>query len=866
MPEPPESVGADLNRTKPAVTGHGLSRLWLPALWLSAFLVYAATTARDVLPADSGEFQLIAAGWGIGHPPGYPLYTLVSALWVRLVAVGTLPYRANLLSAALAASTLAVLAKAVALWATTLDAAPQRARGGGMLAALALGTASTFWAQATTANIRMPTMLFVACGFLALARYGASGDVARPRQQSLIGLAIVAGLGVGHHPSLAFVAVGWLVYLVCLSPRLLIQPRNWYRAAIAAAVAWLLPQLYLPLRGAMQDVPLNPGGLASWQGFWDHVLARGFSGDMLAYATARDLALRLPLLPTLFRMQFPGLVLIAIAIGWVWLLYRDRGIALSLVAAWLVQTTITITYRAPQTVEYLMPAYVPMALALGLAAAVRPAPKLSTLRHLTAVIALAVPISLAIQLPGHVRDFAVLATDTSIRARTEPLLEQAPADATILADWHWATPIWVLQAVEGRAPGVTVTYVHPEEERAYDDVWYARATAAGNAVLFTTHAYAWDKWTAAPVGGGYRLYLRPLTDLPTELGFSPAKADLGPVRLLGVRWSGVAQPGATIELQLAWQATGSQAPAPSFATRLWDRQGNLVSAADRSLGSGVLDGEVSFATLVHQLPFDRCSPDLVATVGVYTVSETGFEDLGAVSLPPISVTCTFPTLPTERAWPGAVLGGGPFLRGVDYDVRDDGSALAHLHWCGPGLPVVIAQGETKVTIDALGWGRCHTVGIPIRAGNALQLTLSRTDGSPARLVSLPIPAPRAGERYLPFGAEMVLVGETLSLGDATDALLTLRWRTATPQVNDYAVSVRLLDADGNWLGMHDIQPGLGAIPTLKWVTRGDLVIDPHPFRALEARPSQLSIAVYERFRLTPLRSSHGDITTLRLPE
>ena len=50
-------------------------------VWLIAFLLYAATTARDILPADSGEFQLIAAGWGVGHPPGYPLYTVIAALW-----------------------------------------------------------------------------------------------------------------------------------------------------------------------------------------------------------------------------------------------------------------------------------------------------------------------------------------------------------------------------------------------------------------------------------------------------------------------------------------------------------------------------------------------------------------------------------------------------------------------------------------------------------------------------------------------------------------------------------------------------------------------------------------------------------------
>jgi hypothetical protein len=43
------------------------------ALWGVFFVLYALTTVRDVLPADSGEFQLAAARWGILHPPGYPL-------------------------------------------------------------------------------------------------------------------------------------------------------------------------------------------------------------------------------------------------------------------------------------------------------------------------------------------------------------------------------------------------------------------------------------------------------------------------------------------------------------------------------------------------------------------------------------------------------------------------------------------------------------------------------------------------------------------------------------------------------------------------------------------------------------------------
>ncbi|MBN1248245.1 MAG: DUF2723 domain-containing protein, partial [Anaerolineae bacterium] len=767
MARRPERTRASLGSPRLA-----LDQLWLVALWLSAFLLYAGTTALDILPADSGEFQLIAAGWGIGHPPGYSLYTIVAALWVRLVAIGALPWRANLLSAALAATTLVISARSVEVWSTSMGATLHRARSGGILAALALGTASTFWAQATVANIRMPTMLIVALGYLVLARYRVATDDMVRRRRALIELAIVTGLGVGHHPSLAFIAVGWAVYVLLITPGILLQASIWLRAALAGVVAWLLPQLYLPLRGAVEGAPLNPGDLDSWRGFWDHVLARGFGGDMLAFATPRDLALRLPLLPTLFRMQFPTVVLVAMAIGWFWLLRRNRAIAISLIIAWLVQTFFTITYRAPQTVEYLMPAYLPMALVMGLAIAILPVPGRHLAGRVPAAIIALVAVALLLQLPGHIHDFAALARDTSIRDRAEPLLLHAPAGATVLADWHWATPLWVLQAIEGLAPEVHVAYVYPEEGADYDQVWRTRAEDASGAVLFTTHAYTWEGWTSAPVSGGYRLYSQPVESLVPELGYTALDADLGPIRLLGFRWSGSLRPGATIELSLAWQAVGSAPPA-SFATRLWGDRDTLLSAADQLLDAEVRTAGVQFTTLTHQLPVDRCSSTVYPSVSTYTVTGGGFQDLGSVSLPGLEADCTYPTLPTERFWPGVVLGGGPYLRGVDYDTRNDGTALAYLHWCGPGTSLVIRQSDTEVQVDRLALGACRTVTLPLGTGQALRPSLSRPDGRPVTLVSLPWPAARPDERYVPFGAEMVLVGETLARTGSQGAVLTL---------------------------------------------------------------------------------------------
>ena len=840
-------------------------------VWPAAFLVYAATTARDVLPADSGEFQLIAAGWGIGHPPGYPLYTVVSALWSRLIPLGTLPFRVSLLSAALAATTLLLCLKCVQKWAGELGMKRGAGNVGGIATVMALGTAATFWAQATIANIRMPTMLFTAWGYLALAHYQAAKDNPRRQRRALISLGLATGLGIGHHPSLAFVAVGWALTLLLLTPRLPLQPALWLRPSLMMAAGWAVPQLYLPLRGSMPGTPLAPPGLATWQGFWDHVLARGFGGDMFAFATLRDLTLRLPILPSLFRMQFSPLMLLGIAAAWLYITRRDSRIALALVVPWIVMSFVTITYRAPQTIEYLMPAYIPMALGLGLGVAALLTYSRGALhqRHITeGLLAAAVLLLLSGRIPARLRDFAGLASDSSIRDTVEPLLVSATEDTTILADWRWATPLWVLQATEHLGTMADVVYVSPEDELAYEDVWRLRADEAAGNPVFMTHYYPWEEWTFAPVGGGFRLYRRPLSALPAELGFTEVEAALGPVQLLGFRWSGEPAPGATLELQIAWQAIGPQDPQPSLATRIWDDGDALLSAADEALGSDTGQGEVQFARLTHQLPIDQCSPEIYPAVSVYTVVDGTFQDQGTVSLPPVAADCTYPKLPTRRIWPGRVWPSGPYLRGIDYDVAGSDAVTAYLHWCGPGRPLVVQAGENRAQVDRLQLGDCQTVRLPLSSAASLDLTLTRENGTAARLLGLPLPEPRKGERYLPYGNELVLIDDQITTYDAGPAsgttLLTLRWLTSKPLQQDYAISTRFLDTDGTWLGVHDMQPSLGAIPTLKWVARNQVIRDPHPVVDLDVQPSQYAIVVYDRFRLTPLKTLYGDLASFQL--
>ena len=443
------------------------------SVWVEVFVflggvaLYVCTLAPTLLPADAGEFQLVATLLGVAHPPGYPLYTLLGKLFT-FIPLGDLAYRVNLFSAVLGALTLALVSWTV----RQLTPSPWP----GLAASLALGGAATFWAQATTASIRGLTALFTALILGLSLAYGRmreqnpSGRHERA-QSYLTALGLALGLGVSHHGSLGFLVLPVGAYLISVDRTLITRPQQLLRP-FAAAILSLSVLLYLPLRDAM-GAPMAPGDLATLDGFTEHVLAQGFRGDMFAFARPDLLTNRLVVLKDILVMQFGVPLLLAMLIGGVVLLWRGSRRAFVLIAgALLVNGFVGLTYRAPQTVEYLMPAYVCLVLILGggLGAILSLPVARLTSSVLALLLALIIYLGTA-QVMAHYPSFSLLHGDHSARTYAQEILRSAPPQATILANWHYFTPLCYLQMVEGQRPDVTIRYVYPRGSSSLPDLW-----------------------------------------------------------------------------------------------------------------------------------------------------------------------------------------------------------------------------------------------------------------------------------------------------------------------------------------------------------------------------------------------------------
>jgi hypothetical protein len=204
-------MSLSLSTSKPSQTCLGLRNpQWaVYAAALIALIVYLSTLQLEVngtfhpYKTDVGEIQNALPRWGTLHDSGYPLYALLGSVFVTgLRPLGILPAAgASLFSALWGAIAVGLLVRlALDLKVPALAA---------MTVALLFGLSTSMWVDSSIAEVHTMTMALTLGSLLAALRFGCSGQ---PR--ALYWLAFLAGQGVAHQRSFAFLGPGLLVLVL----------------------------------------------------------------------------------------------------------------------------------------------------------------------------------------------------------------------------------------------------------------------------------------------------------------------------------------------------------------------------------------------------------------------------------------------------------------------------------------------------------------------------------------------------------------------------------------------------------------------------------------------------------------------------
>lgn len=598
---------------------------------------------------------------------------------------------------------------------------------------------------------------------------------------------------------------------------------------------------------------------------------------------------RLAIFPILLHFQFNTVLLLTTILGTLLLLWRDRKLALLLLGSFILHTVIVLTYRAPQTVEYMMPAYVPLALLVAIPFKAiqksRVANRKLRIANLIQVCKFAIPVLILVagvaNLVVHLPNYVTLSKSHDARDYAETLLRDAPADAVVLSNWHWFTPLRYLQEVEELRPDVSVEYIFPQG-RSLAQNWIdeIEATIHERPVLVTNHyaEYGQLPYHFEPFGQAFLVRAEPNFDPPS--GLVPADVTLGDrVTLLGYRLEAgrepedETEPSHPLELTLAWSPTVEPATNIGLFAQLIGADGRLWSITrDASHPAGhIVAGEVVVERFIVYPLLHTPPGDYALTVGAYTpdgrlITKDGGDTvrLTTVHIRP-STQQPVTTHPTY-----ARFAGGPTLIGADYDTGVSGQVRVYLHWAGPGAEAnlhlldesgaVVSQGH----VSALTRGQYATVAFDLSSAPA---RVAPFDGDQPRRRNLSfgsgatLPSPRSSERYVPFGDSLVLTdldGPAGDLHPGQDVILGLRFLSRRPLERDYIISTALMgiNPDGTWAWRvdDDSVPALGAIPTLKWI-HSSTVFDLHhltiPSDAPQL-PAEGSLVIYDHFTQAPL--------------
>lgn len=354
---------------RPTIGWHYLrSFLYCPFELIPLLFIFASLYRQTMPPGisswivegwDSAVLQITGSTWGVPHSPGYPLYTILANLFVRLLYLApglsatAVVWRVSLWSTV--TSLLALVFVYFVVWKLARD------RVAAVMASIILGLGFIFWRAAIMAEVySLNAFIFVFAYWLALTW----ADDQRPRWLAALGL--VAGAGLAHHRT-AFILLPTMALWVWLNSRpghsQMARKPLWQVVGLRWAVlagATLVPLLsYLYLPWAAQNRVGQTwlyANTSDWNTFWFVVFAREWWGLVQPPGTPAGWIMALL---DLFEQQADEITAGGVLVGML-------GLALTGRAVWLFGPPVLalISFGAAYQVKDLDSMLIPLTLTL----------------------------------------------------------------------------------------------------------------------------------------------------------------------------------------------------------------------------------------------------------------------------------------------------------------------------------------------------------------------------------------------------------------------------------------------------------------------------------------------------------------------
>lgn len=282
-------------------------------LSLSLLVFYLFFQSYGIFGGDSGDLVSAAITGGFPHPPGYPLYTMLAVILVKLPFF-TPAWRVALLSSffsALAVSIFFILLKK--LTKNFLVS---------LIASLILAFSYVFWLEAI-----VPEVFGLSSFFLILLLYLIILWLEKPAKNIFYWFIFIFGLSLSHHHTVVFLLPG-IIYVLNKQKKFFKKLKI---SLIKSAVLFflgLLPYLYLPW-SFLTKPAIVWGQANTFTGFWQ-VLSRQIYGSTSSSPYANEQALlrffQIPVYLATLNLNLLTVTLILAVLGAIYLWRKNRPV------------------------------------------------------------------------------------------------------------------------------------------------------------------------------------------------------------------------------------------------------------------------------------------------------------------------------------------------------------------------------------------------------------------------------------------------------------------------------------------------------------------------------------------------------------
>jgi hypothetical protein len=763
-------------------------------VFVVAFLVYASTVPPVQVFGDPGEYTFIPWILGIAHPPGYGFYTLLAALWQRLIPVGSVAFRTHLLAStagALSATLVYLIVLRLIEASSPRPPSPETGEGGvaapsfskkraafrfreerpggdalhhlpALFAGLSLAAASDIWQHSIHTNAHIITLLLATTSIFLLVQWWSSGQ-----DRWLYVFALIAGFSPPHHLLLVFAFPAYAIFIVLVQPRLFIQPKK-ILALIGCFALGSSVFLYYPLRSP--TAPFGPTDITSLEAFVHFVSAEGLRVNLFYYGLGDQLT-RFGVFFELLNLQYSLVGILLVIPGAIWLA-RQAWKPFVLCAVFFLSLYFFIINTVQDVMAYLMLPFMMIAVFTGLGAwaivTFRPRrppqtseiSRVKTWQVFILTVLLLIPIAQIISTNPRVSLRNYTAADDWVDEVFERFAGKGE-HAALLAPWEANTPLWVAKYTEGRAldpKDVTPVYV---------------TTASPNPWLDNVFAHFND----GPV------YL-------ADYRRAVVEGRLFRLRPEGSLWR-VAPPGET-----------------------------SVPPLDHSLSVKAGEGENTIEILGYSLDRDAVEAGQAAQ---------------------LTIAMRAPITPTHILMPYATLGKREYRWTTDSRLLTpewrSGEVIVERYEIPIAFDTPPGADELKLGFSDLTAGQDVLQPVPLQSLRSVESTRPHADVPPEALAN--------------FNAQIALLGATANGVQAAPELPTLTVRPgdtirlglnwlAQQQVEEsYTIFVHLIDGHNRLIAQRDYTPMGGAFPTQLWIPKwiaGQSVDDPYPIKVPDDLP------------------------------